>query len=223
MIRGLGDYSNLKGGAKALSRALRRNELVHEENYASFIAILYEDLDEISYRFNKNPQARMSDSENRLNIEIADTLSLLGYTTNHDSMSGGHVDITVEIGEHSWIGEAKIYRDNTSLYEGFLQLTTRYRPASGNWKHNHGGLLIYIQAQNSIRDLLTDWRRFLMDSLYKEGISIEFKDCENNCFAYFSVHNHEVTGKDFIVRHIPFILTHAPSDKSARNRKGRKK
>ncbi|WP_139795238.1 hypothetical protein [Chromobacterium violaceum] len=220
MINGLEDYSKAKGGSKHLKRAIIRDYLAVEEDYNGFIKVLYEDIDEISYRFNKNPQYRSEDSEDRLNIEIADALSLIGYTTNHDGMNGGHVDINVELGEHSWIGEAKIFRGNNTLLEGFLQLETRYRPGSGNWKHNQGGLLIYIQEGKNVQSIIDSWKTYLEAAYEERGVKLTFTACPNNIFACHSTHNHEVSGREFVVRHVPFILIHAPSDKSGRNRKG---
>ncbi len=219
---GLEDLCKIKGGDKKFIRYLKRINLEIEEDYPEFISVLYADLDDISYNFNKNPQRRAEDTEDRLTDEIVSALNLLGYTADHDRESGGHVDVTVELGSHSWIGEAKIHQGPAYLYEGFLQLATRYRPASGNWKHNHGGMLIYIQKQKNAAKLKQEWKDHLACKFVEQGEAIEFADCKNNIFAFNSTHNHEISGLEFIVRHIPFLLTHEPKDKSGRNRKPRK-
>lgn len=221
-MMGLEDLSKIKGGRQKFIRCLKRETLATEENYPEFIAILYEDIDDISYNFNKNPQRRSEDSEDRLTDEICSSLGLLGYTADHDKESGGHVDVTVELGPHSWIGEAKIHKGPAYLYDGFLQLTTRYRPASGNWKHNQGGMLIYIQSMKNVSQINQEWKDHLANKFTERSESIQFADCEKNIFAFHSTHQHEITGRDFIVRHIPFLLTHKPQDKSGRNRKPKK-
>lgn len=216
-MNGLQDLVESKGSAR-LIRQLARDSLLIKDDYPRFIEILYSDMDDISYEVNKNPKRRSSDLEDRVTDEVILALNMLGYRAIHDNETGGHVDVTVELGPNSWIAEAKIDTSNTKIYEGFLQLTTRYNPASGNWKHNQGGMLIYVKKPN-MKDVQEKWKKYLSEQFKKEQSLITFNDCENNIFAFYSTHIHEKTGKDFVVRHIPFFLHHDPKDASGRKKK----
>jgi len=112
-----------------------------------FIRVLYEDIDKVIAQIQENPELRQNDTEDRLTIDIVNQLHILGYNASHDTKIGGHVDITVRKNGFLWLGEAKIYRDNTYLWEGFTQLTTRY--SIGDSNQEHGGLLIYIRDEDA--------------------------------------------------------------------------
>ncbi len=109
------------------------------------------------------------------------------------------------MGEFSWIGEAK---KDGNFHEGFLQLTTRYVPASGNFAHNQGGLIFYLVAAPNARGKITTWR----DDLTSKGNTCV--DCARSPLAFYSDHRRET---DFKVRTMGVALYHKPKDKSARN------
>lgn len=188
-------------------------------DYPDFIRRLYLDLDEIAYGLQKNPQYHYSKSEDQLSDEFIRALNLQGYIASHDQSSGGHVDLTVFSGNRSfsWIGEAKIYRQISDLDEGFLQLMTRYKPASGDYKHNSYGMVIYIMRSNIV-SLIDEWRARLKTnfSCYQNDF-----DDSNNTFAFNSQHKHQ---SDLImnIRHLSVYLHFSPQDKSARSSKSKK-
>ncbi|MBD2464476.1 HEAT repeat domain-containing protein [Oscillatoria sp. FACHB-1407] len=188
-------------------------ELESEEG--SFIKKIYQDIDRAIYQIQDNRELRQKDSEDRLTIDIVGQLLSLNYEAAHDTKIGGHVDLVVKKDDFKWLGEAKIYRDNTCLWEGFQQLVTRY--STGDSNQNHGGLIIYIFQENA-KSIMDNWQIYLMS---KELPDYVCKPCEMRDLAFTSSHRHESSGKPFYVRHMPVILHFAPKDKSGRRRKNR--
>jgi HEAT repeats/NACHT domain len=183
------------------------------ENSSDSIGQLYKDIDRVIYQIERNPELRQQDGEDRLTIEIVGSLRSSGYSANHDCKIGGHVDLTVEQDNLVWLGEAKIYQDNNYLWEGFLQLTTRY--STGDTNQNSGGLLIYIFDENA-NSIMEKWQHYLLS---KSLPDYSYKPCKMRSLAFISSHRHERSGDLFHVRHMPVLLHFAPTDKSARRRK----
>lgn len=181
------------------------------ESSGDFIGQLYKDLDRIIYQIEKNPELHQEDKEDRLTIEIVRSLRNAGYdNANHDCKIGGHVDLTVEKNDFIWLGEAKIYRDNNYLWEGFLQLTTRY--SIGNDNQSSGGLLIYIFDEDA-KSVMEKWQTYLLS---KNLPDYSYKPCKLNSLAFISSHKHQRSGFPFQIRHIPVLLHFSPQDKSGR-------
>ncbi|MEQ9486933.1 NACHT domain-containing protein [Coleofasciculus sp. F4-SAH-05] len=178
-----------------------------------FIRGFYEDIDKVIYQIQENPELRQNDTEDRLTIDIVNQLRNFGYNASHDTKSGGHVDITVRKNGFLWLGEAKIYKDNNYLWEGFLQLTTRY--SSGDSNQEHGGLLIYIRDEDA-SSIMEKWQNYLLE---KSLADYSFRPCHIRSLAFISTHRHERSGQAFHVRHIPVMLHFAPKDRSGRRRK----
>ena len=192
---------------RAVQTTLRRVKISEEGSYEEFVEQLYDDIDQLIYRMQGGPEVRQADSEDRLSAEVLGGLSLLGYDAVADGKTGGHVDLSVKMAEFSWIGEAK---KDGNFHEGFLQLTTRYVPASGNFAHNQGGLLFYMIKSPDARGKLNTWR----DDLTGKGHACV--DCTRNQLAFYSDHKIESSGTNFKVRTMGVALFHQPKDKSAR-------
>ena len=192
---------------RAVQTTLRRVKISEEGSYEEFVEQLYDDIDQLIYRMQGGPEVRQADSEDRLSAEVLGGLSLLGYDAVADGKTGGHVDLSVKMAEFSWIGEAK---KDGNFHEGFLQLTTRYVPASGNFAHNQGGLLFYMIKSPDARGKLNTWR----DDLTGKGHACV--DCTRNQLAFYSDHKIESSGTNFKVRTMGIALFHQPKDKSAR-------
>ena len=192
---------------RAVQTTLRRVKISEEGSYEEFVEQLYDDIDQLIYRMQGGPEVRQADSEDRLSAEVLGGLSLLGYDAVADGKTGGHVDLSVKMADFSWIGEAK---KDGNFHEGFLQLTTRYVPASGNFAHNQGGLLFYMIKSPDARGKLNTWR----DDLTGKGHACV--DCTRNQLAFYSDHKIESSGTNFKVRTMGVALFHQPKDKSAR-------
>lgn len=191
-------------------QAQEAENLGFEDN---FIRNFYEDLDKVIYQIQENPELRQNDKEDRLTIDIVNQLRILGYEASHDTKIGGHVDITVRKSNFLWLGEAKIYSDNSYLWQGFQQLTTRY--SIGDYNQEHGGLLIYIREEDA-SSIMKKWQNYLIE---KSLPNYRFRPCKMRSLAFISTHRHERSGRAFHVRHIPVMLHFAPKDKSGRRRK----
>jgi HEAT repeat protein len=178
-----------------------------------FIRNLYKDIDKAISQIQENPKQRQEDTEDRLTIDIVNQLRCFGYEASHDSEIGGHVDIVVRKSNFLWLGEAKKYSDNNYLWEGFLQLTTRY--SIGDSNQNHGGLVIYIKNGDA-SSIMESWQNYLRE---KSLPDYSFRPCKMKSPAFISTHKHERSGQPFHVRHMPVMLHFAPKDKSARRRK----
>lgn len=187
--------------------AFRRVKISDGGSYDDFVELLYEDIDKLIYNMQAGRELRQTDSEDRLSGEILDGLRQHGYIATPDNKTGGHVDISVKLGDFAWIGEAK---KDGNFHEGFLQLTTRYVPASGNYSHNQGGLIFYMIKTPDARGKLETWRN---DLVSKGHVCT---DCSRNMLAFYSTHKLEGSGTDFKVRTMGVTLYHQPKDKSAR-------
>lgn len=192
---------------KTVQAALRRSKISDNGSYDDFVAQLYEDIDDLIYTMQAGRELRQKDSEDRLSADILGGLSRHGYIATPDSKTGGHVDISVKLGDFAWIGEAK---KDGNFHEGFLQLTTRYVPASGNYSHNQGGLIFYMIKTPDAHGKLETWR----NDLAAKGHACT--DCNRNTLAFYSTHKLEGSGTNFKVRTMGVTLYHQPKDKSAR-------
>lgn len=208
----LEDYERYSS-RKVVQATLRRVKISEEGTYQEFIEQLYDDIDQLIYTMQAGLELRRNDTEDRLSADILGGLRIHGYTAVHDGKSGGHVDVSVTMGEFSWIGEAK---KDGNFREGFLQLTTRYVPASGNFAHNQGGLIFYMVQTPNARGKLDKWR----DELTSEGHAC--LDCERNRLAFYSNHKLASSGTNFKIRTMGVALRHQPTDKSARTTAAKK-
>lgn len=200
-------------GKRIVQAALRREWISEEGTYQDFVSQLYADLDESIYALQATPELRQQDSEDRISQDILIGLSQKGYQATHDTKTGGHVDLSIRLGDHSWIGEAK---KDGNFQEGFLQLATRYVQASGNFAHDQGGLLFYMVQTADALGKLNGWRT----KLTADGHTCI--DCTKNKLAFFSTHKLEGPGTDFTVRTMAVSLYHQPKDKSARTSAAKK-
>lgn len=181
------------------------------EGYNDFIDILYDDIDKTIYQIEENPELRQNDKEDRLTIDIKNQLRCMGYDASHDSKIGGHADLVVRKNNFLWIGEAKIFHGGYDhIWEGFLQLSTRYSTGDSNQKD--GGIFIYIRHQNASL-ILENWKKKLSEKELPNYICVP---CKKRRISFFTSHTHEGSGQNFEIRHMPVILYFQPKDKSAR-------
>lgn len=194
-------------GKRFVQAALRRERIGEEGTYQDFVSQLYADLDESIYALQATRELRQKDSEDRISLDILIGLSQKGYQATHDTKTGGHVDLSIRLGDHAWIGEAK---KDGNFQEGLLQLATRYVQASGNFAHDQGGLLFYMVQTADALGKLDEWRA----KLTADGHTC--LDCTKNTLAFYSTHKLEGSGTAFTVRTMAVSLYHQPKDKSAR-------
>lgn len=186
-------------------------------SYEVFISNLYKHIDKIIGKLQDSRQHLQKDCEDRLNTDIVNTLSCIGYTAFHDPQIGGHCDMYVEYDDFQWIGEAKIYKDYGYVNDGFLQLSTRY--TTGGKNRNQGGLLIYIKEQNASK-IMDTWQNKLKELNQATPITVEKDDTKSS--GFFSYHAHKTSGDLYKTRHIPVLLYFKPEDRSARDSEKRR-
>jgi hypothetical protein len=205
---------NRYAGRKNVQAAFERARISEEGTYQEFVEQLYEDIDQAIYALQASREMRQEDSEDRITADILSRLNVVGYRATHDTKTGGHVDLSVRLGDdHSWIGEAK---KDGNFHEGFLQLTTRYVQASGNYAHDRAGLLFYLIETSDARRTLDSWK----DKITALGSACE--DCSKNLLAFYSTHKLEGSGTGLKVRTMAVALHHKPKDKSARTSAAKK-
>lgn len=203
----------LKGLAKRDRRIKYMLERATITKYEDFVRVLYSELDMIIEDLEDNPELMLSDSEDRITIDIVGRLKTLSYDAAHERKIGGHVDISVRDNSQGflWLGEAKIFKGSYAyLYKGFLQLATRY--SSGLHKKDCGALLIYIRHE-SAADIVANWKNALKTRIAKIP-ELTFRDCPDRPdFAWYSTHKHHRSGRPYTMRHIGLVLGFDPKDR----------
>ncbi|WP_395304222.1 hypothetical protein [Enterobacter sp. ECC-019] len=119
---------------------------IHFADESGFIKTLYSDIESIIKLMEQSSDKYYCDDEDKLSHTIVASLVHLGYNATEQTKKNGSVDITVcsRNGDYVWIAEAKIGYGNQKIFEGLLQLLTRYVK-----RDNHAGIIIYFQKAKS--------------------------------------------------------------------------
>jgi hypothetical protein len=183
---------------------------------ADYVAMVHADIDAVFSDMEANPQMQAKKDEDQLTHFVAFGLKQLGYRTKQGAFRGGSVDLTVEgrLEYLTWTAEAKIYRKINDIVEGFLQLTTRYRP--GSLEAANAGMLIYVPRPRLV-SLMDAWKQELLKMGLPE-MKIEPSPARPQ-FSFFSEHAAEETDLPFRIRHMAVSLYQQPRDKSGRSAK----
>jgi hypothetical protein len=202
-------------------------------NESIFINQLYEDIDNIIQRMEGSSDKYYCDDEDKLSHTIVTSLGELGYSASEQTKQNGSVDITVSPleGDYKWIAEAKIGYGNTKIFEGILQLVSRYVK-----RDKHAGLIIYFQKEKS-STCFNNWLKFLYNHEWvaystKQGNldkvremlghlkSSEYKKIDT-CYADIVIN--KPSDELIMVRNFYADLHHDPVDKSGVKNKSIKK
>ncbi|WP_133082873.1 hypothetical protein [Enterobacter cloacae] len=129
-------------------------------NEADFHRQLFDDISNIIKVMEGSSDKYYGDDEDKLSHAIVATLGQLGYGATEQTKKNGSVDITVTTNtsqnkKFEWIAEAKIGYGPQKIFEGLLQLLTRYIK-----RDNCGGLIIYYQKEKS-NVLFNNWLKYL--------------------------------------------------------------
>lgn len=194
-------------------RALARWEAAERGTYADFLSVLYPDLDSCINGLRTIVHQVQNDGEDRLTSDLVLQLRCLNYDATHDEQAGGHIDIGIKSGPHTWLGEAKL---DAKIDQGLKQLITRYTQISGDPNHDHGGLLFYLIKSDDAKGKLEAWRQEL------EAMPVPCTDCTLSKLAFFSEHKQPSTGLPFHVRTMAVALHWDPQDPSGIETKARR-
>ncbi|EPM5497404.1 hypothetical protein ACTM7A_001340 [Vibrio fluvialis] len=190
-----------------------------EKGYEEWLKRLYKDLNVIIQDIIfPSASFRQKDKEDRFNLDIANSLKLLGYQASHDRWNNGHPDIFVESPGrgYKWTAESKIHSTYDYLLEGYKQLCERY---SSGFQYQDQGAVLVITKNMDIKSLMDNWRKVLAADVGYQKAGVTIYDCKLDKMCFMSSHKHSVSGENFEVRHIPISIKFQPTDKSALNRK----
>jgi hypothetical protein len=199
----------------SIANFLRRLSVV---DYDDFIDVLYDDILIAVERMEESPHLYIKEGEDATTQRLLDMLHAMSYSAHHDLQLGGSVDITIELGRRGlrWIGEAKRYKSVADMREGYLQLSTRYKPGRGSLTHVNAGLIGYVRRPNAAKCMET-WRAHFLKSV---ETSSAMSECQRRGpLAFVSEHTHESIGIPFRVWHLCVSLHFDPKDKSGRTSK----
>lgn len=188
-----------------------RRLALKNDDYELYIKQLYKDLGLCVNDLEGRAHYVKSHSEDQLSLIVETQLNGMGYKASHDTFHNGHVDIHVKYHKFLWLGEAKIYGSPSKIFEGFLQLTTRY--SSSSQDNYHGGLLIYVQnTKLPTIDILEGWKDHVSDPVRKKENNYEIT-CEDrigrNLYFNSSMPHHK-SGLPYLIRHQIIDVRHDP-------------
>lgn len=177
----------------------------------------WDDFEKLLHELLINASTSMSESRNHLRYDdtsedgysavlfyILSGYKYYGLNVSREANNGGHCDIVIEFGKYKWLGEAKKAKDYQWVYDGFLQLTTRYSVSDANSKS--GGLILYCN-QKKVNNFMTKW----MMELKSRFPQISKEECFNNDHNIkITTHSHNVSGNMYKVIHIPIYLNYSP-------------
>jgi len=133
-------------------RLVKCHQRKYPQSNDEFVLLLEEDIFDCLLRMEKSSEKHYSAREDDITSELSGNLICLGYDASEQTKKNGAVDLTVKSEEYEWIAEAKRGTSNLHIFEGFLQLLTRYVKQDKN-----AGILIYYQKKGAI----TQFRSFI--------------------------------------------------------------
>lgn len=122
----------------------------------------------------------------------------------NSAVVNGNCDIKVQMDDYVWLGEAKITRSNSKIYEGYLQLTQRYSPGIAN--QDRGGMLLFC-VEGDAATTLASWSKTLETELPSANIRNGIQP-----LTFLSSDTSSSSGLALEIFHVIFPLTYAPVD-----------
>ncbi len=153
-------------------------DTLEPKTFSEFEDALKKNLESVVLSLEKEGEQFYCFKEEQLNSTVASMLRTYGYTVDTESSHRGKVDITVRKLGFEWLIEAKIGHNNNYIFEGFLQLTTRYLT-----NQESAGVLVYFQNDKP-NTRFSNWCEYLNNNTWsKYAIS---KGIEAACIELFS-------------------------------------
>ncbi|WP_350586616.1 hypothetical protein [Pseudoalteromonas sp. RB2-MNA-CIBAN-0110] len=209
-------------------RLVRLEQRINPLSYNKFIEILNLDINDILVRFEGAADKHVRAEEDNITNEIAGNLLSLGYDeVSEQTKKNGAVDLSVKSSGFSWIAEAKLDYSCNKVFEGLLQLITRYVK-----RDKKAGFLIYCQRPGAII-FFNQFQNYLTEQKWKNSKTIN-KDIVNlqkiiNCFSDIKIskveeQNFQLTvkkpsGAEIDIQCYCLDIAHDPVDSSGRNAK----
>lgn len=197
-------------------RNMLRRELI--STYSDFLEVLYDDLTLIIERLEENPQHFLDESEDATSQRLLDIAFGYGYLAEH-LQKGGNVDFVIARPRMNfrWIGEAKRFGNVGDLRQGYLQLSTRYRPQMASDGVMHGGLIGYLRRPNAAA-CMAAWEAAFA-TLQEAPENVRTRCTRRGALAFISEHKHQDFGTPLRIWHTCIVLGAAPKDRSGQKAK----
>ncbi|CAN7568634.1 hypothetical protein LJR129_004132 [Acidovorax sp. LjRoot129] len=177
----------------------------YPSSYQSFLDTVHACMDRATVEVQRAAQYLYSADEDTITTFIVSNLRAQQLDAEHDSDSGGHVDVFIQDADKkfTWAAEAKIDSSADWVQGSIPQLMDRY--ADGTVGADQGGILIYIKNEDAANYML-QWRNHVVTKY--SGIA-KFRDW--NCstrhpYSFFSECVYNKTGQLFGIRHIGLTL-----------------
>lgn len=124
-------------------------------NYEEFLELLFLRIDEFIHEIEKQADYLSDASEDAITAHLASQLNATKFfDAKEQTYQRGAVDLTVNYKKHTWRAEAKIAYSNDKIFEGLLQLLTRYVVRDTNV-----GLLVYV-VSGSFKNKFNSWKSY---------------------------------------------------------------
>jgi hypothetical protein len=130
---------------------------VAPESFESFVSGLIVSIHKVIREIESNANDYYHFSEDSLSGLIASIIEGHGYKAKNETKERGRVDITIEKDGFVWLIEAKKGYNNQKVFEGLLQLTSRYLT-----RQQSAGLFIYYQKPQPSKEFKS-WGEFIKD------------------------------------------------------------
>ncbi|MBH0077033.1 hypothetical protein I6F48_16020 [Pseudoalteromonas sp. SWYJ118] len=207
------------------NRLLCVSKRMRADSYDEFVTFLEKDISEQFVRMESASDKHYCAKEDSITNELAGNLINLGYDdADEQTKKNGAVDLTVSSSGYTWIAEAKLGKSNPQVFEGLLQLVTRYVK-----RDKQAGLLVYCQKAGAVT-FFTNFSNYLKNKKWQQSATIA-KDAKqlqkiNNSFNSLTISNKEdysfdlivnkPSGVDLKVKCICLDVAHEPMDASGR-------
>ncbi|TYZ36865.1 hypothetical protein [Vibrio alginolyticus] len=127
---------------------------------SDFLELVHSELDTYIQYLENHAEFYTDASEDAITHAIASMfMATKKFKSSTQTYAGGAVDLTVQLDSHVWRAEAKIDTHENKVFEGLLQLLTRYSKRDTN-----KGMLIYVKT-GSFKNKVTKWRDFVSNPL----------------------------------------------------------
>jgi hypothetical protein len=214
----LEDLCQRHGNGKVLEFFERR----YPSSYASFVATVHACIDKATVEVQRAAQYLYGADEDTITTFIVSNLRAQQLDAEHDSDSGGHVDVFIQDADKTftWAAEAKIDSSAEWVQGSIPQLMDRY--ADGTVGADQGGILIYIKNEYAAT-YMAQWRAYVAT---KYGSKAGFRawNCHTrHPYAFFSECVYNKTGQPFRIRHIGLTLFRQASKDHASAKAAEKK
>jgi len=137
-------------------------DLVNPKEFDEFSRSVLTTLRKAVKSLESNADKFYNQSEEQLSTTIALIIESSGYKTMNEPSVRGHIDIYVEKDGFKWLIEAKIGYNNSKIFEGLLQLCSRYLT-----DQRSACLLLYFKKRN-IKSDFESWKSFLENKSWVE-------------------------------------------------------